>query len=94
MRPKARVLALISIMPKLINAVYQQLDCQMHTAEQLLSGQAAWVALPSIHHGKSLLLGHYTLAELVRTPIKVNTLAFCLIFLFPLGCVKMHRAIE
>jgi hypothetical protein len=43
MRPKARVLALISVMPKLISAVYQQLDCQMHTAEQLLPGQAAWV---------------------------------------------------
>ena len=41
MRPKARVLALISVMPKLISAVYQQLDCQMHTAEQLLPGQAA-----------------------------------------------------
>ncbi len=53
MRPKARVLALISIMPKLISTVYQQLDCQMHTAEQLLSGQAEWVALPSIHHGKN-----------------------------------------
>jgi hypothetical protein len=33
MRPKARVLALINVMPKLISAVYQQLDCQMHTAE-------------------------------------------------------------
>jgi hypothetical protein len=41
MRLKARVLALISGMPKLISAVYQQLDCQMHTAEQLLPGQAA-----------------------------------------------------
>jgi hypothetical protein len=40
-RPKARVLALISIMPKLISVVYQQLDCQMHTAEQLLPCQAA-----------------------------------------------------
>ncbi len=53
MRPKARVLALISIMLKLISAVYQQLDCQMHKAEQLLSCQAAWVALPSINHGKN-----------------------------------------
>jgi hypothetical protein len=53
MRPKARVLALIGVMPKLISAVYQQLDCQMHTAEQLLTGQAAWVALPSAHHGKN-----------------------------------------
>jgi hypothetical protein len=53
MRPKARLLSLISIMPKLISAVYQQLDCQMHTAEQLLSGQAAWVALPSVHQGKN-----------------------------------------
>ena len=41
MRPKASVLALISVMPKLISSVYQQLDCQMHTAEQLLTGQAA-----------------------------------------------------
>jgi hypothetical protein len=40
-------------MPKLISAVYQQLDCQMHTAEQLLLGQAAWIALPSVHHGKN-----------------------------------------
>jgi hypothetical protein len=36
MRSKARVLALISVMPKLISAVYQQLDYQMHTAEQLV----------------------------------------------------------
>ena len=42
MRTKARVLALfIAVMPKLLSAVYQQLDCQMHTAEQLLPGQAA-----------------------------------------------------
>jgi hypothetical protein len=53
MRPKARVLALISVMPKRISAIYQQLDFQMHTAEQLLPGQAAWVALPSVHHGKN-----------------------------------------
>jgi hypothetical protein len=52
-RPKARVLALISVMHKLISAVYQQLDCQMHRAEQLLSGQAAWIALPSVNHGKN-----------------------------------------
>jgi hypothetical protein len=52
MRPKARVLALISVMPKLISSVYQQLDCQMHTAEQLLPVQAAWVALPSAHQVK------------------------------------------
>jgi hypothetical protein len=53
MRPKAIVLALISVMPKLISAVYQQLDCQMHTVEQLLPCQAALVALPSAHHGKN-----------------------------------------
>ncbi len=47
MRPKARVLALISVMPKLLCALYQML-----AAEQLLAGQAAWVALPSVHHGK------------------------------------------
>jgi hypothetical protein len=52
MSPKARVVALISVMPKLISAVYQQLDCQTHTAEQLLPGQAAWVALPCVHHSK------------------------------------------
>jgi len=52
-KPKARVLALISVMPKLISAVYQQLDYQMHTAEQLLPGQAGSVALPSVHHGKN-----------------------------------------
>jgi hypothetical protein len=53
MRPKARVLALIRVMPKLISDVYQQLECQMHTAEQLLPGQAARVALPSAYHGKN-----------------------------------------
>jgi hypothetical protein len=53
MKPKARALALISVMPKLISAVYQQLDCQMLSADQLLQGQAAWVALPSAHHGKN-----------------------------------------
>jgi hypothetical protein len=53
MRPKAGVLALISVMPKLISVEYQQLDCQMHTAEQLMPGQAAWVALPSVRHGKN-----------------------------------------
>jgi hypothetical protein len=41
MRPKDKLLALISVMLKLINAVYQHLDCQMHTTEQLLPGQAA-----------------------------------------------------
>jgi hypothetical protein len=82
MRPKARVLALISVMPKLISAVYQQLDCQMHTAEQLLRQHE--LPFPAPIMVKSLLLGHYPLAELVRMPIKVNTLAFCLICLSPL----------
>jgi hypothetical protein len=54
MRPQARVLAQISVMPKLLCAVYQQLELlQMLAAEQLLPGQAAWVALPSIHHGEN-----------------------------------------
>ncbi len=82
MRPKARVLALMSVKPKLISAVYQQLDCQMHTAEQLLTSQAAWVVLPSVHHGQN----HSYWAT--PTPIKVNTLAFCLICLSPLPPLK------
>ncbi len=47
MRSQARVLALISVMPKLVCAVYQQLrwNCQILAAEQLLPGQATWVAL-------------------------------------------------
>ncbi len=55
---------------------------QMLSADQLLPGQAAWV-------------GHYPPAELVRTPIKVNTLAFCLICLSPpssnTGVLYVHR---
>jgi hypothetical protein len=48
------VLALISVMLKPLCAVYQQLswNFQMRAAEQLLPGQAAWVALSSIHRGK------------------------------------------
>jgi hypothetical protein len=53
MRPKVRVLALISVIPKQLCALYQQLECQMLSADQLLPGQAAWVALPSAHHGKN-----------------------------------------
>jgi hypothetical protein len=47
MRPKARVLALISVMPKILCAVQysSSWNCQMLAAEQLLPGQAAWVAL-------------------------------------------------
>ncbi len=78
MRQKAQVLALISVMLKLLCAVYQQLALP---AEQLLPGQAAWVALPSVN--LSVLLGHYPPAELFMTPIKVKTLAFCLICLSP-----------
>ncbi len=38
----------------------------------------------SVQHGKkSCLLGHYPSGELVRMPIRVNTLAFCLICLSP-----------
>ncbi len=78
MRQKALVLALISVMHKLLCAVYQQLALP---AEHLLPGQAAWVALPSVH--QSVLLGHYPPAELVMTPIKVKSLAFCLICMSP-----------
>jgi len=46
MRSKARVLALISVMTSSWNY-------QMLAAEQLLAGQAAWVALPNFHHGKN-----------------------------------------
>ncbi len=52
-RPKARVLALISVVPKLLCAVYKQLDLPELAAEQLLAGQAAWVALPIVHHDKN-----------------------------------------
>ncbi len=55
MRPKARVLALISVIPKLLLYVLftSSWNCQMLAAEQLLAGQAALVALPSAHHGKN-----------------------------------------
>ncbi len=52
-RPKARVLGLISVMPKLLCAVYKQLDLPELAAEQLLACQAAWVALPRVHIGKN-----------------------------------------
>jgi hypothetical protein len=45
MRPEARVLALFSVMPKILSAVYHSWNSQMLAAEQLLPGQAAWVAL-------------------------------------------------
>ncbi len=42
MRLKARVLALISVMPKILSAVYHSWNCQkLLAAEQLLAGQAA-----------------------------------------------------
>ncbi len=53
MRPQARVLGLMSVMPRLLCAVYKQLDLPELAAEQLLACQAAWVALPSVHHGKN-----------------------------------------
>jgi hypothetical protein len=52
---------------------------QMFAAEQLLAGQAAWVALPCVHHGKN---NSYwaTIHKLSWSghQIKVNTLAVCL----------------
>jgi hypothetical protein len=55
MRPKARVLAVIRVMPKLLLYVLytSNWNYQMLAAEQLLAGQAAWVALPNFHHGKN-----------------------------------------
>jgi hypothetical protein len=52
-RPKARVLALISAMPKLQYYVLHtsSWNCQMLAAEQLLAGQAACCP-SSVHHGK------------------------------------------
>ncbi len=48
----------------------------MLAAEQLLPGQAAWVALPSAHCKKSLLLGHYPPSELVRRPTLLLSVSF------------------
>ncbi len=65
----------------------------MLAAEQLLPGQAEWIALLSVHGKKSLLLGHYPPAELARMPIKVNTLTFWLTCLFSgtgVGCGTNH----
>ncbi len=45
MRPKTRVLALISVIPKQLCAVYQHL--KLPNADQHLPGQAAWVAFTS-----------------------------------------------
>jgi hypothetical protein len=53
MRPEARVLTLVSVIPKLLCDEYQQLELPMLAAEQLLPGQAAWGAIPSAHHGKN-----------------------------------------
>ncbi len=52
MRPKPRV---IRVMPKLLLYVLytSNWNYQMLAAEQLLAGQAAWVALPNFHHGKN-----------------------------------------
>jgi hypothetical protein len=47
----------------------------MLAAEQLLPGQAAWVALLGVLHVKKITpTGPQSPAELVRMPIKVNTL--------------------
>ncbi len=51
---ETEVLALISVMPKLIVPYTSNWNCQMLSADQLLPGQAAWAALPSAHHGKNL----------------------------------------
>jgi hypothetical protein len=50
MSPKARVLALIIVIPKNYYVLYTiSWNCQMLAAEQLLQGQAEWVSLPSVH---------------------------------------------
>ncbi len=55
MSPKARVLALISIMPPNSEVPYtSSWNSQMLSAKQLLPGQAVWVALPSAHYGENL----------------------------------------
>ncbi len=48
------MLALISVMPKLLCAVYQQLDLPdaRSWAAPSRSG-STWVPLPSVHHGKN-----------------------------------------
>ncbi len=51
MRPKARVLALISVIPKLLCAIYQQLELPNALNRP---APAAWVALPSAYHGKNI----------------------------------------
>jgi hypothetical protein len=53
MRPNARVLGW-SVSCQSYYVLYISIwNCQMLAAEQLLPGQTAWVALPSIHHGKN-----------------------------------------
>jgi hypothetical protein len=67
-------------------------NCQMLSTDQLLSGKAAWVALPSAHHGKNQTYWATILqpAEMVRTPVKVTTLAFCLICLYPPPPIQVY----
>jgi hypothetical protein len=81
MRPKARMLALISIQSTLLYSLYQQLELpdQMLKAEQLLQGQAVRVALPRVHHVTKPISysywatkAHHPLAELDRLPMRVN----------------------
>jgi hypothetical protein len=93
MRSKVRVLALISVLPKLLDVLDTSSgNRQMLAAEQLLPGLAAWVALPVSNMVK--ILGHYPPAESIRMPIKVNTLSFCLICLSPPPPLKFRCTVH
>ncbi len=53
MRPKSRVLALSASFPNYYVLYSSSWNCQMLSADQLLPSLAAWVALPSVRHGKN-----------------------------------------
>ncbi len=75
MRPKARVLALISVIHKLLCAVYHQLELPNALSWPTPSRSGSMrcpFQRPSLK--KSNLLGHYPPAEMVKIPIKVNFL--------------------
>jgi hypothetical protein len=74
------MLALISVLPKLLYMLYtSSWNGQMLKAEQLLPGSRQHgLPFPSAHDGTNSPC--YPPAELARMPIRVNTLAFCLIF--------------
>jgi hypothetical protein len=86
MRPKARVLALIHVMCTSV-LVYQQLELELPDARSLSApGKSGSMSCPSrVHHGKNHSYGPLSSScakVMVRTPIKVNTLSFCLTCLF------------